>query len=81
MARHRHEFIKQYDGMIAFGLSRQEDERSLIAFVQKYSDDDLMRLLSKRISDEEIVELVDFLMKMLKKHLTEEEYHRYFLKD
>ena len=45
MAQHRHEFVETYDGMMAFGYSREEDERSLIVFLQKFSDDDLMRLL------------------------------------
>jgi len=33
--------------MIAFGYSREDDERSLIAFLQKFSDDDLMQLLAR----------------------------------
>ncbi len=81
MRRHRHDFVETYEGMIAFGYSREEDERSLIAFMQKFSDDDLMMLLSSRVSDSEIENLVDLLTGLMKKHLSEEEYHRYFLKD
>jgi len=81
MRRHRHDFVETYEGMIAFGYSREEDERSLIAFMQKFSDDDLMMLLSSRFSDSEIENLVDLLTGLMKKHLSEEEYHRYFLKD
>jgi len=81
MRRHRHDFVETYEGMIAFGYSREEDERSLIAFLQKFSDDDLMMLLSNRVSDSEIENLVDLLTGLMKKHLSEEEYHRYFLKD
>jgi len=81
MRRHRHDFVETYEGMIAFGYSREEDERSLIAFLQKFSDDDLMMLLSSRVSDSEIENLVDLLMGLMKKHLSEEEYHHYFLKD
>ena len=81
MRRHQHEFVETYDGMMAFGYSREEDERSLIAFLQKFSDDDLMELLSGRLSDSEIEALVDHLIGLMKKHLSEEEYHRYFLKD
>lgn len=66
---------------MAFGLSREADESSLIAFVQKFADDDHMRLLSGRVADEEIQTLVDFLTGLLKRHLTDAEYHRYFLKD
>jgi len=81
MCRHRHDFVEKYEGIIAFGYSREEDERSIIAFLQKFSDDDLMQLLSRRLSDLEIENLVDLLMGLMKKHLREEEYHRYFLKD
>ena len=81
MPQHRHEFVEKYDGMMAFGYSRQEDERSLIAFLQKFSDDDLMRLLCSRLSDSEIEELVDSLMGLMKKHLREAEYHQFFLKE
>ena len=81
MRRHRHDFVETYEGMIAFGYSREEDERSLIAFLQKFSDDDLMMLLSNRVSDSEIENLVDLLTGLMKKHLSEEEYHRYFLKE
>ena len=81
MPRHRHEFVETYDGMMAFGYSREEDERSLIAFLQKFSDDDLMRLLCVRLGDSEISAVVDFLTGLMKTHLSEIEYHRYFLKD
>jgi Trp operon repressor len=81
MRRHRHEFVETYDGMMAFGYSREEDERSLVAFLQKFSDDDHIQLLTNRLSDSEIEELVDRLTGLMKKHMSEEEYHRYFLKD
>jgi hypothetical protein len=77
---HRHEFVETWEGMIAFGYSREDDERSLIAFLQTFSDDDLMRLLSSRLTDEEIDNLVNLLMGLLKRHLSEGEYHRHFLK-
>ncbi len=81
MRRHRHDFVEKYQGIMAFGYSREEDERSLIVFLQKFSDDDLMELLRGRVSDSEIDNLVDLLTGLMKKHLSEEEYHRYFLKD
>jgi hypothetical protein len=81
MRRHRHDFVEKYQGMMAFGYSREEDERSLIVFLQKFSDDDLMQLLRSRVSDSEIENLIDLLMGLMKKHLSEEEYHHYFLKD
>jgi hypothetical protein len=81
MRRHRHDFVEKYQGMMAFGYSREEDERSLIVFLQKFSDDDLMQLLRGRVSDSEIDNLVDLLTGLMKRHLSEEEYHHYFLKD
>ena len=81
MRRHRHEFVENYDGMMAFGFSREEDERSLIVFMQKFSDDDHLKLLISRLSDAEIEELVERLTGLMKKHMTEEEYHHHFLKD
>jgi hypothetical protein len=81
MRRHHHDFVEKYQGMMAFGYSREEDESSLIVLLQKFSDDELMQLLSRRVSDSEIESLVDLLTGLMKKHLSGEEYHRYFLKD
>ncbi|UCG13739.1 MAG: cytoplasmic protein [Deltaproteobacteria bacterium] len=81
MSRHRHDIVDTYQGLMAFGFSREEDERSLIVFMQKFSDDDMMKLICSRLSDEEIGDLVDQITGLMKTHLTEEEYHRYFLKD
>jgi hypothetical protein len=79
--RHRHEFVEHYDGLIAFGLSRADDERSITAFLQKFSDDSLMRVLVPRLSDQEIKTMVNLLTGLLRSHLTDGEYHEHFLKD
>ena len=81
MKMHHHKFVDEYDGMVAFGFSREVDEKSLMYYLQKFSDDDLMQLLSPRLSDQEIDNLVKLLMGLLKKHLSDGEYHRYFLKE
>ena len=81
MSRHRHDFVDTYEGILAFGYSREEDERTLIAFLQMFSDDDLMKLLTSRLSNSEIENLANLLTGLMKKHLSEKEYHRYFLKD
>jgi hypothetical protein len=80
-SRHRHDFVETYEGMMAFGYSREEDEHFLTAFLQKFSDDDLMGLLCSRLSDEEIGDLVEHLTGLLKRHLSDAEYHRCFLKE
>jgi len=75
-----HRFVETYRGPVAFGLSREVDEASFIVYFQKFSDDHLMETLRKRLSEEEIMKMVDLLGGLLRKHLTEEEYHRFFLR-
>lgn len=81
MAEHSHRFVEEYDGFVGFGLSREVDERTLTYYLQKFSDDDLMALIRGRLSNEDIEELSDLVVRLMKKHLTDDEYHRYFLKD
>ena len=40
-----------------------------------------MSLITKRMTDEEMLELFDLLNRLLRSHLTEAEYHELFLKD
>jgi len=82
MSRHTHDFVNNYDGeKIVFGLDRETDEKSLIAYLQKFTDDEMMRVLVKRLSDEDIDKIVDYVLGILKKYLKEEEYHQICLKD
>ena len=67
--------------MVAFGHSREVDEKSLMYFLQKFSDDDLLAKLIPRLSDLEITQAFDLISLLMRKHLTDEEYHRHFLKD
>jgi hypothetical protein len=52
-----------------------------MAFLQKFSEDEFMRILFPRINDSEIEALVGHLTGLMKRHLSEAEYHKYFLKD
>ena len=81
MNKHRHTFVDDYDGMVAFGFSREVDEKSLMVYLQKFADDDLLRVLTPRLSDMEITQLFELMSHLLKKHLRDEEYHSLFLKD
>jgi len=45
------------------------------------SDDALMQRLIPRLSDLEIEEIFSLVTDLMKKHLSEPEYHRLFLKD
>lgn len=81
MANHSHNFVENYQGLVAFGFNRETDENTIIYYLQKFSDDDLMHHIVKRLSDEELKEIFDLISGLLKKHLAENEYHNQFLKD
>ncbi len=81
MAKHSHRFVEEYDGLVGFGLNREADEHTLTYYLQKFSDDELMALIRSRLTDSELEELFDLITRLMKTHLTEDEYHRYFLKD
>lgn len=81
MPKHSHRFVEDYDGLVAFGLGREEDENTLTYYLQKFSDDELMALMRGRMSDSDMETLFNLLGRLLKQYLTEEEYHRVFLKD
>ena len=81
MALHAHRFVETYDGLVGFGLNRDTDENTLIYYLQKFSDDELMAVIRKRLDDDELAELFDRLSGLLRKHLSEDEYHKYFLKE
>lgn len=66
---------------ICFGLNRETDERSLAAFIQKFAEPIFLQTIISRLEDAEITAILDFLSGLMHKHLSEEEYHRLFLKD
>ena len=78
---HTHNFVEKYQGLVGYGADRKTDENTLIYYLQKFSDDKFMALLTKRMTDAEMLELFDLINRLLKNHLTEVEYHRLFLKD
>lgn len=81
MTTHSHEFIENFDGFIGFGLNRTSDRDTVIYYLQKFSDDRLMDLLRERLTDEDCQSIFELLSGLLQKHLSEPEYHRYFLKE
>jgi len=81
MAKHTHRFVEEYDGLAGFGLDREGDENALTYYLQKFSDDECMTLIRGRISQGDMEELFDLITRLLKAYLTEEEYHKVFLKD
>ncbi len=81
MPIHSHDFVENYEGLVGFGLDRETDENTLIYYLQKFSDDRLMKHLITKFSDQELSEWFDRINFLLKKYLSETEYHRLFLKD
>jgi hypothetical protein len=78
---HSHRFIEEFEGFIGFGLNAKSDMDTVIYYLQKFSDDQLMELLRRRLTDEDREAIFDLLSGLLRKHLSEPEYHRYFLKE
>jgi TorA maturation chaperone TorD len=66
---------------ICFGLNRKTDEQSLIGFLKLFSRDKLLQAIVPRLDDDEIIDIVDRLTAVLRRHLQEGEYHELFLGD
>jgi TorA maturation chaperone TorD len=81
MGDHRHTFVDTYDGMVGFGFSRETDEKTVMFYLQKFSDDDMLKALIPRLSDEELEHLFEYLNSLMRRHLVDDEYHSFFLKD
>jgi hypothetical protein len=81
MAKHSHHFVEKYNGIVGYGLDRESDENTVQVYLQKFSDDHLMKTMLKRMTDDDLTEMFEVTGKMLKKYLTEPEYHQLFLKD
>jgi len=78
---HSHSFVETFDGFSGYGMDRQSDENTVQLYLQKFSDDLLMEIILKRMTDDDLTEVFEIISKMLKKYLTEPEYHRLFLKE
>ena len=81
MKTHTHDFVEEYDGLVGYGLDRKGDEHTITYYLQKFSDDTHMALMRERMSEEDMTRLFDLLTYLLKRYLSEEEYHSHFLKD
>lgn len=81
MKLHTHNFVETYDGLVGFGADRETDENTVVYFLQKFSDDRLMKTLIKRLSEDELSEIFNMMTRLLKEHLTDTEYHDLFLKE
>ena len=81
MNQHTHTFVETYEGLVGFGLNRETDENTVVFYLQKFSDDTLMQVLKQRMSDKELGQLFELISSLLRRHLSESEYHRLFLKE
>ncbi len=81
MPIHSHSFVEQYHDLVGFGLDRSTDEATVKVYLQKFSDDDCLKEIIPRMSDQELEQVFDLLSSLLKKHLEEPEYHVLFLKE
>lgn len=68
-------------GKMCFGLTEDLDRQSFSIFLRLCGQKELAELLSAKLSSEEISQFVDTFFLLLKKYLSKEEYHRYFLLD
>lgn len=78
--KHSHRFVETYDGLVGFGLDRPTDEKTVIYYLQKFSDDAMADVITKRMQHAELSALFEILSDLLRKYLTEDEYHALFLK-
>lgn len=81
MGKHIHDFVESYDGLVGYGYDRKTNECTLAYYMQKFSDDELVKLITGRMTDIEMDNLFNLVSGLLTRHLNEEEYHRLFLKD
>lgn len=64
---------------MCFGLNLELDRESITCFLQLMGRPGLAETLANRLSSDEIQEIVHFFTGMLKKNMSEDEYHELFL--
>ncbi len=65
MAIHSHDFVETYKGLVGFGADRKTDENTVVYYLQKFSDDQLMKTIIERLSDEDLAEIFSFITRLL----------------
>ena len=81
MTKHSHRFVEKFDDFSGYGLDRQSNENTVQLYLQKFSDDHLMKTILKRMTDDDLTKVFVITSKMMKKYLTDAEYHQLFLKE
>jgi TorA maturation chaperone TorD len=81
MPQHSHDFVENYTGLVGYGFDRETDQATLQVYLQKFSDDELLKTLLPRMEQTEMDQIFEIVSGLLRAHLEEEEYHALFLKD
>jgi hypothetical protein len=81
MKLHSHDFVESYSELVGFGLDRETDESTVIYYLQKFSDDQLMKRLIPSLNHADLQVIFELINRLLKDHLSDTEYHRLFLKE
>jgi hypothetical protein len=81
MKKYSHQFLYNCDPLLSFGWDRSTDEQTVICYLQMFSDDRLIKVLTGRMTDQELEEIYNLINRLLKNHLNESEYHKLFLKE
>lgn len=66
---------------MCFGLTEELDKQSFACFLQLAGDKRFAETLAARAESQEILHFVDSFTVLLRKHLSENEYHSLFLQD
>lgn len=80
MTSHCHQFVEDYKGLIGFGFDRTTDEATIKVYLQKFSDDDLLKAIVPRLTDQELSQVFDLISQLLAQRLSKDEYEELFLK-
>ena len=81
MQIHTHNFVENYKGLVGYGADRKTDENTVVYYLQKFSDDRFITMMTKRMTDAELLEIFELINRLLQNHLTASEYHNLFLKE
>ena len=81
MTIHSHRFVETINGFLGFGYDRETDEKTIMYYLQKFSDDRHLETIIPRLTDDELNQLFEMLSNLMKNHLSDNEYHHLFLKD
>lgn len=64
---------------MCFGLSEELDRASFFCYLKQVGNEKFARELSDRLSSKEIESFIENFTALMKKHLSEDEYHSLFL--